>query len=83
MEDSDIDAVDIHFDDSFAEKYLLEEVSRRRKRYWINKNGDRVDISKMDDKYLLNCLSLVRRVKQYKEDMWYMEAMMEDFGDRA
>ena len=78
MEDSDIDAVDIHFDDSFAEKYLLEEVNRRRKKYWINKQGQRVDISKMDDQYLLNCLSLVRRTNQYKENMYYMAAMMED-----
>lgn len=83
MEDIDIYAVDIHFDDSFAEKYLLEEVYRRRKKYWINKQGQRVDISKMDDQYLLNCLSLVRRANQYKEDMWYMESMMEDFGDRV
>lgn len=81
MEDIKMDAIDIHFDDSFAEKYLLEEVDRRRKKYWINKKGDRVDISEMDDQYLLNCLGLVRKAKQYKEDMWYMGAMMEDFGD--
>lgn len=83
MEDSDIDAVDIHFDDSFAEKYLLEEVNRRRKKYWINKQGQRVDISKMDDQYLLNCLSLVRRTNQYKENMWYIAEMTDDYGDRA
>lgn len=82
MENTELDAMDINFDDSFAEKYLLEEVNRRRKKYWINKKGERVDISSMDDKYLLNCLKLVRKVKQYKEDMWYMEIMTEDFGDR-
>lgn len=78
----EMNAVDIHFDDSFADKYLLEEINRRRKKYCINKQGQRVDISDMDDQYLLNCLKIMRKAKKYKEDMWYMEIMMEDFGDR-
>lgn len=77
-----MDSLDIHFDDSFAEKYLLEEIERRRKKYWINAKGEQVDIAKMDDQYLLNCLNLVRRKAELNDLYWEYRAEVDDCGDR-
>ena len=79
--------LEIYFDDSYAEKYLLEEIERRQKKFWINKQGQRIDITKMDDSYLLNCLKFVRRQQELKQkelDDFYWEATNEiaEYGDR-
>lgn len=75
--------IEIHFDDGrYAEKILLQELNRRQKKYWINKQGQRVDIEAMDDNYLLNCLALVRRTEELSEMWGKMQAEMQDCGDR-
>lgn len=81
MLESEMNALDIHFDDSCAEKYLLEEIDRRRKKYWINRKGERVDITQMDDKYLLNCLNLVRKQSELRDLYWEYRAEVDDYGD--
>ena len=80
--------IEIHFDDgTYAEKILLQEIERRQKKYWINKQGQRVDIETMDDNYLLNCLNLVRRENSEKLDRIYGEVVASsrfwsDFSDK-
>ena len=75
--------IEIHFDDGeYAEKYLLRELEKRQKKYWINKQGQRVDIETMGDNYLLNCLALVRRTEEIKEMWGEYQAEMQDCGDR-
>lgn len=63
--------IDIKFDDYESIKYLKEEKEHRAKKYWINKNGERVDITTMDDEYLQNCIDLMEKTLEKRENDYY------------